>query len=261
MKKSSESESTRIDVKWEYLLPFFPTTNPNILGKIQITKECLFSTTNNSHSAYIRDIVNLFYTQTERKNLIVTDATSCAGGTFMGLVQQVKKINAVELNPEHVTLMKHNLKLVFPQAHKKINVVNDNYLTVYDTIGPQNVIFIDPPWGGVDYKKEKKMKLYLTNKYGIRIELMDIIETVMKKTEVLIIRVPNNYDKRRFHKIKCCSFVEQMKFMKQFPCGKTRILYYMYVLSRKKPLKPLSSLVPSKYYSTNNYKDIEFAVV
>ena len=261
MKESSTNKSKRIKVKWQDLLPFFPTTNPDILDKIQITKECLFSTTNNKHATHIRDIVNLFYTPDDRKNLTVTDATSCAGGTFMGLVRQVKKINAVELNPDHVTLMKHNLKIIFPHAHKKINVVNANYLTVCDTFDPQDVVLIDPPWGGMDYKKQKNMKLYLKDKDGIKIELMDIIEMVMKKTEILIIRVPYNYDKRRFHKLKCCSFVEQVKFIKQSPSGKTRISYYMYVLSTKATLKPISSLDPTKYYSTNSYREIEYVVV
>jgi 16S rRNA G966 N2-methylase RsmD len=254
-------KSKRIKVKWEDLLPFFPTTNKNVLEKIQITKECLFSTTNNSHSTYIKDLINLFYTSDEHKNLTITDATSCSGGTFMGLVQQVKKINAIELNSDHVALMKHNLKIVFPQAYKKINIVNANYLNVWNTVGPQNVIIIDPPWGGMDYKKQKNLKLYLKDKDGIKVELMDIIEMIMKKSEVLIIRVPYNYDKSRFHKLKCCSFVEQVKFMKQFPGGNTRILYYIYVLSTQKPLKPLSSLDSSQYYSTNSYREIEYAIM
>lgn len=251
----------RIKVKWEDLLPFFPTTDPNILKKIQITKECLFSTTTNIHAKYIKDIINLFYTQEERKKLTITDATSCAGGTFMSLVQQVKKINAVELNPDNITLMAHNLKIVFPHSHNKINLLHANYLSVWDTLGTQNVILIDPPWGGLNYRNQKNMKLYLNDKNGIKIELMDIVEMIMKTTDILIVRVPFNYDKRRFDKLKCCSFIEQVKFMKQSLSGKPRILYYMYVLSKNIPIKPLSSLDPTLYYSTNSYRHIEYNII
>jgi 16S rRNA G966 N2-methylase RsmD len=259
--QNEQTKSKIIKVKWEDLLPFFPTTNPNILENLQITKECLFSTTTNVHSLYIRDLINLFYTKEESLNLTITDATACAGGTFMGLVNQVKKINAVELNTDHVTLMKHNFKIIFPNLHKKINFVNANYLTVWDRLGHQNVILIDPPWGGMDYKKQKQMKLYLKDKDGIKVELMDIIKMIMKNTEILIIRVPYNYEKWRFHKLKCCMFIEQVRFMKQCSSGKKRISYYMYVLAQNNPLKPISSLDLNQYCNTKSYREIEYTIL
>jgi hypothetical protein len=57
----------------------------------------------------------------------------------------------------------------------------------------QDVIYIDAPWGGTDYKKHSRLKLYL-GKY----ELSDIYNKFKNKAKLFALKVPYNYDINNF---------------------------------------------------------------
>ena len=42
-----------------------------------------------------------------------------------------------------------------------VTVYNDSCLNIVQTIEDHNVIFVDPPWGGSDYKKYTDLRLVL----------------------------------------------------------------------------------------------------
>ena len=76
---------------------------------------------------------------------------------------------------------------------KNVNVVHDDCvkLLLGSVVFP-DVIFFDPPWGGVNYDKTKPMELYLSSK-----SMSSIINDIRYKNKpykLLFMKVPKNYD-------------------------------------------------------------------
>jgi 16S rRNA G966 N2-methylase RsmD len=66
-----------------------------------------------------------------------------------------------------------------------MNFINMNY----------DLIFIDPPWGGPNYKLETSLRLYLDNK-----RLRDITKILKEKDKIVMWKLPFNYDLSDFKK-------------------------------------------------------------
>jgi len=259
-----DTKHTEILIPWKSLKDFFPSKTQDKLSKIRMTKEGLYSSSPIAHSMFMRDLIKLFYPKKFHSEIVVTDATSCIGGTFLAMFNSFGHINAVELSPLHAEIMDNNLKALFPKEHKKVNIVNDNYLTVWDSFEKKsNVTIIDPPWGGTNYIRIKNMKLYLLDKEGTPVELVDIINMVLPKNDIVMVRVPFNYDRKRLKNVES-KFSGCVKFLKEYPRkdkrtkAKTKISYYIYMFSNFEPIKPLTSLDPVDYPSQINYRQILF---
>ena len=53
----------------------------------------------------------------------------------------------------------------------------------------QDLIFIDPPWGGSNYKNEENLILRLDG-----VNVLDIIDNLYHFTRFVALKVPNNFD-------------------------------------------------------------------
>ena len=79
-----------------------------------------------------------------------------------------------------------------------ITFYNDSYLNVYKNL-KQDVIYLDPPWGGLDYKNSEKLAFKLGD-----MKLEDLCDDIMKNKlcKLLILKLPYNYDLDTFkHKL------------------------------------------------------------
>ena len=54
----------------------------------------------------------------------------------------------------------------------------------------QDVIFIDPPWGGSIYKTKMKVDLFLDG-----LNVINIIDSLYNYTRIIALKVPNNYNR------------------------------------------------------------------
>lgn len=124
---------------------FPPTKNP-----IYVVKESIYSITKHRDADKIsRRIKKLF------NPMVVTDATANVGGNTISFSKHFKKVNAVECNNTTCKALKNNIE---SYGLKNVTVYCDSYINLKLV---QDVVFIDPPWGGPDYKKYKKLMLYL----------------------------------------------------------------------------------------------------
>ena len=53
----------------------------------------------------------------------------------------------------------------------------------------QDIVFIDPPWGGTDYYLESISNIYLGN-----IDIIDIINKLKNQTKIIALKIPYNYN-------------------------------------------------------------------
>jgi len=128
--------------------------------------------------------------------LIITDATSGMGGDTIYFAKYFKGVNAVEINITHFNILKHNLSNVL--GIKNIKYYNVDYNIIHDEL-ENDVVYIDPPWGGKNISKIKDIMLSLS---GIKIYIL-INKLYKKKVANIFLKIPHNfYYYLFFHKIK-----------------------------------------------------------
>lgn len=153
--------------------------------KIPLEYSPLYTTKN--HARQINDILLKY----SNKNSIVTDATSGIGGNTVFFCKDFYFVNAVEKDSGIIKTLTDNLS---DYCNKQ--VLHSDYLSVMKKL-TQNIIFMDPPWGGKGYKDKNKINLYLNST-----DVYDIIESLYDNTDILCLKAPVNYDFRESKKWK-----------------------------------------------------------
>ena len=115
-------------------------------------------------------------------NSVITDATAGIGGNSLFFCKKFKFVNIVEKNYELEDILKENINY----TNNRFIFCSYNYIKY---ILKQDVIFIDPPWGGSQYKKNKKISLYLDD-----VEITKLINDLYFYTKIICVKVPNNYN-------------------------------------------------------------------
>ena len=132
--------------------------------------------TTSSQAAQINSIIKEYI----NFDSIITDATACIGGNTVFFEKDFKVVIAIEKDPDVFKILKSN-------TTKSLNY-NCSYVDVMYAI-QQDLVFIDPPWGGSDYKKETNVILKLDD-----INVLDIINNIYHNTRFVALKVPNNFD-------------------------------------------------------------------
>lgn len=190
LKNKSEATEKTIDNKdMQIINRVFPAKDGVDFSKLKFTEESMYSMSGKEAVQILINIIRdnfISLNEDEIKNIIITDGTANIGSDSINLATYFNKINSVELSNITCKFLQNNVSLYGFQD--KINVTCGNTLDFLEN-NNQDVIYIDPPWGGVDYKKYDKMKLYLGS-----MEVSDIINTFWDKTKLFVIKVPRNYD-------------------------------------------------------------------
>jgi hypothetical protein len=160
---------------------FFPSNNDKILidevGKYSISLPEKSKIITNLISKYLNNKIDI----------VITDAMACIGGDTLTFAKTFTKVNAIEMDKTRYDYLKHNMNLF---NINNINYYNDDYLNIYDKL-TQDVIYIDPPWGGPEYKSKKSVKIKLGEK-----KLEELCDNIIQKKlcKLLVLKLPFNYD-------------------------------------------------------------------
>tara|TARA_B110000977_G_scaffold197449_1_gene279999 strand:+ start:3140 stop:3811 length:672 start_codon:yes stop_codon:yes gene_type:complete len=121
-----------------------------------------------------------------KNKMTITDATAGLGGDLFTFAHYFKKVNGVEQNLIHFNVLNHNLQQL---ACKNITMYNKNYYNIYEQLD-NNIVFIDPPWGGNNSKVYKYLNLYLDGK-----NISKIINLLYKiNVEHVFLKIPFNFN-------------------------------------------------------------------
>ncbi len=162
------------------IIRWFPRGNTKPL---QIVKESIYSITHSRDAEFISQNIA---SEMKTKNLIITDATANVGGNTLSFAKHFTKVNAVEIDPDTCSALKNNVR-----AYGYKNV--DTFCCAYTPTYKQDVVFMDPPWGGIDYRKHDKMMLFLGDE-----PIYEIANKIDAK--LIVIKIPNNFDIAEFKK-------------------------------------------------------------
>ena len=179
------SSNVNFTAKRDFLFRF---VQPNVRVKLKMDDESLYSTTDQFTADRISKDILKFLPNTST----ITDATSCIGGTAYSFSQYFNKVYAIEIDPRRYSLLVHNLSVLMKDAKINVTCINNDALISCKFL-KQDAIFIDPPWGGPDYKQVSKMSLYLSNT-----ELSIICNALYICTKYIVIKVPINFDEELF---------------------------------------------------------------
>jgi len=176
---------------------WFPTP---LEGKnFKITKEGIYSMTRVKEADELVIIISKIL-KTDLSKLVILDATANMGGNVFAFSKVFKKVYAVEINKVNLIALKHNIKSLGLNNIKIINDDSVRLLTSSRSLVFPDVIFFDPPWGGVNYDKNKPVELYLSN-----FPMTEIINKIHKRYvskekqyKLILMKVPKNYDIQTF---------------------------------------------------------------
>ena len=185
--------------------------------KLKMTSEGMYSVSGKEGSKFVSKII--LKNMKKNKNITVTDCTGNNGSETLMFAKYFTKVNSIEIDDINYQVLKNNIDVY---EYKNINLIKGNSIIELHNL-EQDVIVIDAPWGGPDYKSKQKLKLYLDN-----LEISDIFNQFKNKAKLFILKVPFNYDINNLllttmlHKIKIYSFKKN-----------ERIKYFIIVISTK----------------------------
>ena len=163
---------------------FIDVTNIN-KSKLMISNVGKFSVSHADDAIKTANIIKSYFDS----NITITDATANNGGNTIAFALTFKNVNSVEINKIDYDILINNLDVY---NLKNVKTYNDDYLNILDKL-KQDVVFIDPPWGGINYKKATNLNLYLGKK-----KLEQVIDLLKNKCKAIVCKVPFNYN---FHSL------------------------------------------------------------
>jgi hypothetical protein len=163
----------------------FPDTDIDY-SKLLMTDEGIYSVSGKNAAKFLAKII---YKYVKTYDITITDGTGNNGSDTLMLAKYYKKINSIEYDENNYKALKNNIDVY---NFKNINLIHGDTTIELNNL-TQDVIYIDAPWGGPDYKKYKQLKLYLGE-----MELSNIFNKYKSKSKIFIFKVPYNYDINNF---------------------------------------------------------------
>jgi tRNA G26 N,N-dimethylase Trm1 len=165
----------------------FPTVKGVDKRKLLMTNVGVYSVSKTMASDALVKLIKSYFTSEE---IVVTDATGNVGSDSIMLALNFKHVNSIEMSPDQYKVLTHNVNVYGLQD--KMSLHNGDSMIVLNELD-QDVIYIDAPWGGVNYKEETSMSLFMSGK-----ELSEIYQEYKHLCKIMIFKVPKNYNFTRF---------------------------------------------------------------
>jgi 16S rRNA G966 N2-methylase RsmD len=159
----------------------------------------------------------------------VMDATACIGGSAYSMARQYAKVIAVEIDAKRFQHLQYNMCILGKQ---NVQCIHGDAMQVCQTT-TQDLIFLDPPWGGPDYKNTDKLTLALCNK-----PLHEVAWELISFATFLAIKVPTNFDLASFTK-------ETHTFMELRSCVTNLRKMHLLIFQRKSSITKRKGSIPT----------------
>jgi hypothetical protein len=190
---SSTSEKVENKIEYEYQDKlkkiYFPYKQNINYSNILVTTEGIYSISSNKGSSKLVYLLEKYFNTTK---ITVTDGTANNGSDSIALALKFKHVNSIELDKTNYDVLKNNIGVY---NLKNIDIYNGNTIELIPKL-TQDVIYIDAPWGGQNYKDYQKMELYLGN-----LQLGEVYNKFKKMTKLFVFKIPKNYDFTNFIQI------------------------------------------------------------
>jgi len=136
----------------------FPDKKNIDFSKLKLTEEGKYSITKKQDSQQILKHICEIIDPLKPSELELTDLTGNVGGDTINFGLHFKLVHSIEMSDENFEVLKNNVKVY---DLKNIRLYHGNSLKIYNW--KTDILYIDAPWGGPDYKliEMNKLDLYL----------------------------------------------------------------------------------------------------
>ncbi|CAF1114891.1 unnamed protein product [Adineta steineri] len=203
---SMQTVMNKIDSSFDKRDFLFCDMSTCIRKQIQLDKVAQYSTTDMRTADKISEfIANL--NGLEKDRIAITDGTACVGGNTSSFCKKFKHVQAIELNKTRYNMLRNNLKIL---KHENVICYHGDYLEYLPNL-QQDVVFLDPPWGGPTYKDQVEVELFIG-----RVPLHEVCEQLKLRTKYIVIKAPQNFNCRKFQEKVSGSCQVYYEFRKMF---------------------------------------------
>lgn len=130
------------------------------------------------------------------KECTIIDATGGAGGDTISFSNFFGSVISIELDTTKYEYLKNNTEIY---ECKNVHIINGNSVEVIPKIPNVDIIYVDPPWGGKDYKNTELIRLTFG---GIEIEELAKLwlspNYLLNTPKCVAFKLPKNYDIKYF---------------------------------------------------------------
>lgn len=178
-----------------YIDRLFPNVREkNLQYKLKIDYESIMYVTIPQYTSYINKIIihHLNLLNLKPEDITITDIMAGVGGDTIAFAHKFKHVNSIEQNNIRYNYLANNVC-----AYKLDNVklYCDDFNDIIYNLDNQDVIFMDPPWGGKNYKTKNMIQLFIND---IEIEKYCKLFSNSKKIKcipkIIVLKLPTNYD-------------------------------------------------------------------
>lgn len=136
---------------------------------------------------------------TNLSKLTIIDANGCVGGDTIGFANAFGTVYSIEKDQTNFKALKNNINAY--GLNNKVIARNTSFLDIYESIlrnQQVDVVYFDPPWGGVGYQAQFSIRLELDG-----IGMKDIVMKIrdINPNILVVIKVPKNFDHKEFKKV------------------------------------------------------------
>lgn len=177
----------------------FPYAKGVAYGKLIMTPEGEYSITKRDDGKVL--LKHMKSVLGDLSNKTITDLTGNVGGDTILFGLNFKEVHSIEIDPENFAALKNNVE-IFGLKNVKLHHGDSTKLFNWKT----DIVYIDAPWGGPDYKSKSNLDLFVGD---VRVDLLvkDILARE-NRPDYIFLKVPRNYN---FDRLSEFSYVEKFK--------------------------------------------------
>lgn len=179
------------------LKKIFPYTHDITFENLQFDSIGLYSITLPAEATIITEIIETY----SGLEATITDCTAGLGGNTLSFATKFSYVNAIEIDNDRFPILTNNIA---EYKYNNITLFKGSCLSILPNI-TQDIIFVDPPWGGPSYKESKNLEIYLDN-----IEISELVTLFLNHCKILALKLPLSYDTS---KIKGTVIIHKLKNM------------------------------------------------
>lgn len=191
--KNIVDKNTEKKPKKIYMDRLFPKCNNVNINNLKIDNESVFYITVPQDSKKIAMAISkqleIFK---DPKTATIIDATAGVGGDSITFCNYFGYVISIEIDDDRFENLKSNLS---EYKFDNSTVINSDCIITMPKIQHFDVIYMDPPWGGREYKTKQNLRLTMNN-----IEIETIIANSFDKSmnlcipKLFVLKLPKNYD-------------------------------------------------------------------
>jgi predicted RNA methylase len=167
--------------------------------QLKLTEEGLYSITRRRDADRIIQIMK--NTVGDLKTKTITDATGCVGGDTLHFANAFQFVHTIELNEQNFEALRNNVEMF---KFENIALHNGDATKLFNW--KSDVLYVDPPWGGPNYKEQQSLDLFLST---VRLDTW-LEQVLLRKSRpnYIFLKLPYNYN---FARLNFLSNIEHIK--------------------------------------------------